>query len=67
MKPRSTEKVPDHATGTQATTPSHAESAGRRSVVIYLLHDSRGKYYVSSQASGGRTYLSSTASGLLHQ
>jgi hypothetical protein len=63
---RSTETVPDYATSTQATTPSHAESAGRRSVVIHLLHDSRGEHHISSHAGGGRTYISSTASGLLH-
>jgi hypothetical protein len=62
-----TEKVPDYATSTQATTLSHAESAGRRSVVIHLLHDSRGKHRVSSRAGGGRTYISSTPSSLLHQ
>jgi hypothetical protein len=45
---RGTEKVPDYATSTQATTPSHTESASRRSVVIHLLHDSRGKHRVSS-------------------
>jgi hypothetical protein len=40
---KGTKKVPDYTTSTQATTPSHAESASRRSVVIHLLHDSRGK------------------------
>jgi hypothetical protein len=45
---RSTKKVPDYTTNTQATMPSHAESAGRRSVVIHLLHDSRGKHRISS-------------------
>jgi hypothetical protein len=64
---RDTEKVPDYATSTQATTPSHAKSVGRRSVVIHLLHDSRGEHRVSSRAGGGRTYISSTTSGLLHQ
>jgi hypothetical protein len=60
-------KVPDYTTSTQATTPSHAESADRRSVVIHLLHDLHGKHRVSSRAGGGRTYISSTASSLLHQ
>jgi hypothetical protein len=45
---RSIEKVPDHATSTQATMSSHAESVGRRSVVVHLLHDSRGEHRVSS-------------------
>jgi hypothetical protein len=53
---RGTKKVPDYATSTQAATVSHAESAGRRSVVIHLLHDSRGKHHVSSRAGGGRTH-----------
>jgi hypothetical protein len=43
------------------------KSAGRRSVVIHLLHDSRGKHRVSSRAGGGRTYIPGAASGLLHQ
>jgi hypothetical protein len=64
---RSIEKVPDHATSTQAATPSHAKSAGRRSVVIHLLHDSRGEHHVGSRAGRGRTHISSIASGLLHQ
>jgi hypothetical protein len=64
---RSTKKVPDYATSTQSTTPSHAESAGRRSVVIHLLHDSRCKHRVSSRAGGGRTYIPNTTSVLLHQ
>jgi hypothetical protein len=63
----STEKVLDYATSTQAATPSHTESAGRRYVVIHLLHDSHGEHRVSSRAGGGRTHISSIASGLLHQ
>jgi hypothetical protein len=64
---RSTKKVPDYTTSTQATTPSHAESASRRSVVIHLMHDSHGEHRVSSRAGGGRTYIPGAASGLLHQ
>jgi hypothetical protein len=60
-------KILDHATSTEATTPSHTKLAGRRSVVIHLLHDSHGEHRVSSQAGRGRTHISSTASGLLHQ
>jgi hypothetical protein len=48
-------------------TPSHARSAGRRSTVIHLLHDSRGEHRVSSRAGRGRAHISSTTSGLLHQ
>jgi hypothetical protein len=54
---RGTEKVPNYTTSTQATTPSHAKLAGRRSVVIHLLHYSRGKHRVSSRAGGRRTYI----------
>jgi hypothetical protein len=64
---RSIEKVSDHTTSTQAATPSHTESAGRRSVVIHILHNSHGEHHVSSRAGGGRTHISSTASGVLHQ
>jgi hypothetical protein len=64
---RGTEKVPDYATSTQATTLSHAKSAGKRSVVIHLLHDSRGEHRISSRAGGKRTYISSTTSSILHQ
>jgi hypothetical protein len=64
---RGTEKVPDYTTSTKATTPSHAESVSRRSVVIHLLHNSHGKHSVSSRAVGGRTYIPGAASGLLHQ
>jgi hypothetical protein len=64
---RGTEKVPDYSTSTQATTPSYAGSAGRRSAVIHLLHDSRGKHRVGSRAGGGRTCIPSAGSGLLHQ
>jgi hypothetical protein len=60
-------KIPDHATSTQAATPSHAISADRRSVVIHLLHDSRGEHRVGSRAGRGRTHISSIAFGLLHQ
>jgi hypothetical protein len=63
---RGTEKVPDYTTSTQATTPSHTESASRRSVVIHILHDSRGMHHVSSRVGGGRTYIPGAASGLLH-
>jgi hypothetical protein len=63
---RGTKNVPDYTTSTQATTLIHAESANRRSIVIHLLHDSRGKHHVSSRA-GRRTYISSTTSGLLYQ
>jgi hypothetical protein len=45
---RYTKEVLDHATSTKAAMPSHARSAGRRSVVIHLLHDSRGEHRVSS-------------------
>jgi hypothetical protein len=64
---RGTKKFPDYTISTQATTPSHAELAGRRSVVIHLLHVSRGKHRVSTRAGGGRTYILGAASGLLHQ
>jgi hypothetical protein len=57
----------EYTTSTQATTPSHAKSASRRSVAIHLLHDSRGKHCVSSRAGGGRTYIPGATSGLLHQ
>jgi hypothetical protein len=43
-------EVLDHATSTKAATPSHARSAGRRSAVIHLLHDSLGEHRVSSRA-----------------
>jgi hypothetical protein len=65
--PRGTEKVFDYTTNTQATPPSYAKLVGGRSVVIHLLHDSRGKHRVSSRASGGRTCIPSAASNLLHQ
>jgi hypothetical protein len=64
---RGTEKVFDYTTSAQATTPSYAESVGGRFVVIHLLHDSRGKHRVSSQAGGGRTCVPSATSSLLHQ
>jgi hypothetical protein len=51
----------------KAAAPSHAESVGRRSAVIYLLHDSRGEHHVGSRASRGRTCISNTASRLFHQ
>jgi hypothetical protein len=47
---RGTKEIPDYTTSTQAPTSSHAESASRRSVVIHLLHDSRGEHRVSSRA-----------------
>jgi DNA transposition AAA+ family ATPase len=59
---RGTEKVSDYATSTQATMPSYAESASRRSVAIHLLHDSRGKHHVSSRAGRGRTCIPDAAS-----
>jgi hypothetical protein len=65
--PRGAEKFPDYTTSTQATTPSHAESTGRRSIVIHLLHDSRGKHRFSSRAGGGRTHIPGATSDLLHQ
>jgi hypothetical protein len=34
-----TTEAHEYTTSTQATTPSHAKSASRRSVVIHLLHD----------------------------
>jgi hypothetical protein len=64
---RCTKEVLDYATSAKAATSSHARSADGRSVVIYLLHDSRGKHCVSSRAGRGRARISSTASGLLHQ
>jgi hypothetical protein len=64
---RSTEKVHEYTTSTQATTPSYAGLAGERSTVIHLLHDSHGKHRVGSRAGGGRTYIPGAASGLLHQ
>jgi hypothetical protein len=64
---RCIEEVLDHTTSTEAAMPSHARSAGRRSVVIHLLHDSCGEHRVSSRAGGGRTHISNIASGLLHQ
>jgi hypothetical protein len=64
---RCAKEVLDHATSTKATTPSHVRSAGRRSAVIHLLHDSRGEHRVSSWAGRRRACISSTASGLLHQ
>jgi hypothetical protein len=50
-----------------ATTPSYAQSAGRRSAPVYLLHDSRGKHRVSSRAGKGRTCVPNAASSLFHQ
>jgi hypothetical protein len=64
---RCIEEVLDHTTSTEAATSSHARSAGRRSVVIHLLHDSCGEHRVGSRAGRRRTHISSTASGLLHQ
>jgi hypothetical protein len=55
---RGTEEVPNYATSAQATTPSHSESTGRRSIAIYILHDSCGKHHVSSRAGGRRTHIS---------
>jgi hypothetical protein len=65
--PSCTEEIPDNTASIKAAAPSHAESAGRRSVVIHLLHDSRGEHRVGSRASRGRTCISSTASRLFHQ
>jgi hypothetical protein len=64
---RSIEEVLDHATSTEAAAPSHARSTGGRSVVIHLLHDSRGEHRVGSRAGRRRTHISNTASSLLHQ
>jgi hypothetical protein len=43
------------------------ESVGRRSVVIHLLHESRGEHCVGSRANRRRTCISSTTSHLFHQ
>jgi hypothetical protein len=64
---RGTEEVLDHTTSAQAATPSYTESVCGRTVVIHLLHDSRGKHRVSSREGGGRTCIPSAASSLLHQ
>jgi hypothetical protein len=63
---RGTEEVLNYATSVQATTPSHDELTGRRSVAIYILHISHGKHRVSSRAGGRRTHIPGAASGLLH-
>jgi hypothetical protein len=62
-----TEEVPDHATRTQATTPSYVRSAGRRSAAIYFLHDSRGKHHIVSRAGRRRAHIPSAISGLLYK
>jgi hypothetical protein len=64
---RGTKEVLDHTTSAQAAAPSYAKSVGGRSVVIHLLHDSRGKHRISSRASGGRTCIPGATSSLLHQ
>jgi hypothetical protein len=64
---RRIKKVLDHITRAEAATPSHAKLADRRSIVVHLLHDSRGEHRVSSRAGRGRTHISSTAPGLFHQ
>jgi hypothetical protein len=61
------EKVFVYTTSAQATTSIYAESVGGRFVVIYLLHDSRGKHRVGSRAGGGRTCVPDATSSLLHQ
>jgi hypothetical protein len=66
-RPRCSQEVLDYTTSTQATAPSYAWSAGRRSAHVYLLHDSRGKHHISSRAGGGRTCIPGVASSLLHQ
>jgi hypothetical protein len=64
---RVTKEVPDHTTGTQATTPSYIRTAGRRSAAIYFLHDSRGKHRVGSRAGRRRARIPSAAFDLLYQ
>jgi hypothetical protein len=64
---RCAEEIPDNTTSAKAAALSHAESAGRRFAVIYLLHDSRGEHRVSSRASKRRTCISGTTSCLFHQ
>ena len=52
-----TEEIPDNTTNIKAAAPSHAESVGRRSAVIYLLHDSRGDTaLVVERAEEGHAY-----------
>jgi hypothetical protein len=54
---RSIKKILDHATSTEAATPSHTKSAGIRSVVIHLPHDSRVvTVLVVERAEEGHTY-----------
>jgi hypothetical protein len=62
---RNIEKVLDQIS-IEAATLSHTKSASRRSIVIHLLHDSRGEHRVSSRANRGRTHISSTTSSLFH-
>jgi hypothetical protein len=57
---RRTEEIPNNTTSAKAAAPSHTESTGRRSAVIHLLHDSRGKHHVGSRASRRRTCITST-------
>jgi hypothetical protein len=64
---RGTKEVFDYTTSTQATALIYTVSVGGRSVVIHLLHDSRGKHRVSSRAGGGRTCIPGATSSLLHQ
>jgi hypothetical protein len=64
---RRTEEIPDNTTSAKTTAPSHAESTGRRSVVIHLLHDSRGKNRVSSRANRRRTCIPIVTSRLFYQ
>jgi hypothetical protein len=52
---RCTEEIPDNTTSAKAAAPSHTESAGRRSAVIHLLHDSCGEHHVGSRVSRRRT------------
>jgi hypothetical protein len=55
---RCTKEVLDHATSTKAAMPSHVRSAGRRSIVIHILHDSRGDHRVSNRVGRRRACIS---------
>jgi hypothetical protein len=64
---RCTKEIPDNTTSAKAVPPSHTESVDQRSVVIHLLHDSRGEHRVSNRASRRRTCILSATSYLFHQ
>jgi hypothetical protein len=64
---RGTKEVLDHTTSTQAAAPSNTRTAGRRSALVHLLHDSRGKHRVGSRAGRGKTCIPGATSSLLHQ